>query len=590
MYLKKRNLIITDIEDIKKKFLKDGIFYILDFSSNKLRYEKYIKSKKFLLINLPPKSDVNIRNITNFKNVIKTYNIYLTKLSKQLNKVHKKDYSVSYWELVIGNWLLKFISIINIRYNSINYVKKKYNINYILLPKQNIKNLKQCSSNDSLDFSRKIKTDTWNALIYHQIITNFFNIKITKFKPSEIKKPNSDIKNKFTVIEFFKNLYYYFKFKDTGKVFLYDNNISKKFILFLKLRFLDLPIINQSLFVKIFFRESRLRRNFELSRKKNKLHRLLNYLIPLHIPRVFIEGYKTSKQLIEKTNWPSNPRVIFSSAAFFNHDFFKIWTAKKREEGKTKFITMQHGSGYFFMKDFGPEYYQKKVSDKVIAWGDQKQKKIISGFNYKSTYDRNTKHNKHGKLVFVNYEQHKHIISTGGQIEADLRHNLYYDLVNSFFTNVKTEIVNSTIIKTQIASLHKDKVFFEKLKLDYEQNKKSLLDYFHQCRVFVIGKIVSTVFLETLNYNIPTIVFFDKKAEFFNSKAKTCVRRLQMAKIAFDDPIKAAIHINRIWRDVDKWWYCKKTQREVNFFCKFFSKKTKNPVNDAFKILQKEIL
>ena len=74
MYLKKRNLITTDIEDIEKKFLKDGIFYILDFSSNPLKYQKYTKSKKFLVINLPPKSEVNISNITNFKKVIKFKN------------------------------------------------------------------------------------------------------------------------------------------------------------------------------------------------------------------------------------------------------------------------------------------------------------------------------------------------------------------------------------------------------------------------------------------------------------------------------------------------------------------------------------
>jgi putative transferase (TIGR04331 family) len=242
------------------------------------------------------------------------------------------------------------------------------------------------------------------------------------------------------------------------------------------------------------------------------------------------------------------------------------------------------------MRDFAPEYYQRKVSDKIIAWGNTSEKKIISGFNYKSINYKHSNDNSYKKLVFINYELHRHINSTGGQINAHIRHNHYYDFVTSFFTNLKTEIVKSVVIKSQNGSLHNDKYFFEKLGFDYQQNKKNITDYFKQSRVIVIGKIVSTVFLEAMRSNVPVIVFFDKESEFFNSNAKIFVKRLKYAKIVFDDPIKASLHLNTIWSNIDKWWYSKKTQKEINFFCKFFSKKTDSPVNDLFKILQKEIL
>jgi putative transferase (TIGR04331 family) len=590
MYLKKIFLITTDIEDIEKKFLNSGLFYILDFSSNPLKYDKYLKKKKFIFVKLPKKNENNINSITDFKKVIKIYKYYLNELALQLNKIHKKNYSISYWELIIGDWLLRFISIVNTRFNLINYVKKKYDVNYILLPVQKKRDLKQSSTNDSIDFVTKIKTDKWNSLLYRQIINFFFNIKIKEF--NTLSKENLRLGNKknFTFLKFLKKIYSYFKLKKIQKVFLYDNNISKKIILFLKLRFFDFPILHESLFVNLFFKENTFHRNFYFSKKKNKLYLLLNYLMPLHIPRVFIEGYKKANQIIENTNWPENPRLIFSSTTFYSHDFFKIWSAKKKEEKKIKFITMQHGSGYFFMRDFAPEYYQRKVSDKIIAWGNTSEKKIISGFNYKSINYKHSNDNSYKKLVFINYELHRHINSTGGQINAHIRHNHYYDFVTSFFTNLKTEIVKSVVIKSQNGSLHNDKYFFEKLGFDYQQNKKNITDYFKQSRVIVIGKIVSTVFLEAMRSNVPVIVFFDKESEFFNSNAKIFVKRLKYAKIVFDDPIKAALHLNTIWSNIDSWWYSKKTQKEINFFCKFFSKKTDSPVNDLFKILQKEIL
>ena len=163
MNLKKRNLIITNIEDIKKKFLNKGLFYVLDFSSNSLKYQKYEKNKKFLQIKLSPKSRRIISSITNIQNVIKIYNFYLPKLSRQLNKIHKKKYSISYWELVVGNWLMEFISIVNYQYNILNYAKKKYHINSILLPENSIRNLKNISSENTLDFTKKTQSVEWNS-------------------------------------------------------------------------------------------------------------------------------------------------------------------------------------------------------------------------------------------------------------------------------------------------------------------------------------------------------------------------------------------------------------------------------------------
>ena len=591
MNLKKRNLIIANIEDIKKKFLKEGFFYILDFSSNPLKYQKYEKNKKFLLIKLSPKSKRIISSITNIQNIIKIYNFYLPKLSRQLNKIHKKKYSISYWELVVGNWLMEFISIVNYQYNILNYAKKKYHITSILLPENSITNLKNISSENTLDFIIKTESVKWNSLLYYQIVKNFYNIKIVKCNSVRNKKLFLERKSEFIIKTLLKKILLYFRLSIKDKVYIYDRFISKKFIFFLKLKFLCFPIINNIPFINFNIKENNLIRNFKLSFKKNKLNRILDYLIPLHIPRVFLENYETVNQFLSKINLPEKPSVIFSSHSFFDDDMFKIWAAKKKEKNNSKIITMQHGSGYFFMKDFGHEYYQKKISDRIISWGGQKSKKIISGFNYKTVFNKNIRYNNYGNLIFINYELNKYRYCAyyGNQVNASIRHNFYYNSVNLFFKNISQKIVNSSIIKSEKYSDHKDKIFFEKLKINYDQNQKLITNYFKQSRVVVIGKIVSTVFLEALNYNIPTIVFFDKNAELLNFKARASVERLKKVKIIFDNPLQAAIHINKIWADVGSWWFSPQVQKEVNYFCNSFSKKTTNPINDMYQILKNEI-
>ena len=65
------------------------------------------------------------------------------------------------------------------------------------------------------------------------------------------------------------------------------------------------------------------------------------------LPKSYLENYTIYKSFVNnKTNWPNNPKVIFTSNSHFTNDPFKIWLAEK--ERKIKFIVGQHGNGYLF--------------------------------------------------------------------------------------------------------------------------------------------------------------------------------------------------------------------------------------------------
>jgi putative transferase (TIGR04331 family) len=80
----------------------------------------------------------------------------------------------------------------------------------------------------------------------------------------------------------------------------------------------------------------------------------------------------------------------------------------------------------------------------------------------------------------------------------------------------------------------------------------------------------STVYLETLNLNFPTIIFFNTNI-------------LKKVGIYFDNYKMAAKKINEVWDDVDGWWYSNSVQNAVHVFCNKFSKRAKkNIVNKLF--------
>ena len=105
---------------------------------------------------------------------------------------------------------------------------------------------------------------------------------------------------------------------------------------------------------------------------KDKFIKILNHLIPLQMPKIYLEGYSKLKSEIKKTNWPLLPKVIFTANSYSSDDFFKAWAADKVEKS-TKLIIAQHG-GHFGMTPM--ESYAKHqyiISDKWISWGWQKK-------------------------------------------------------------------------------------------------------------------------------------------------------------------------------------------------------------------------
>ena len=127
-----------------------------------------------------------------------------------------------------------------------------------------------------------------------------------------------------------------------------------------------------------------------------------------------------------------------------------------------------------------------------------------------------------------------------------------------------------------------DKRNFPNSKID--EGETDINELFKTSRV-AVSQAIQTTYLESLSLNIPTIVFTNHKSELFREDFLPYLKKLKDNKIFFDDPIKAAKHLNKNWADIDSWWKNNKTQEIVSEFTDKYIFRNKNRLQDKKNVL-----
>ena len=117
---------------------------------------------------------------------------------------------------------------------------------------------------------------------------------------------------------------------------------------------------------------------------------------------------------------------------------------------------------------------------------------------------------------------------------------------------------------------------FENLTLDSGENsmKKSISK-----NRLVVSTQNSTIMLELLAANVPTVLFWNKEHWELNSLARPYYDELRDVGILHDTPESAARHINKVWNKIDIWWTKQDTQNVRIKFCEQYAKTSDNWLN-----------
>jgi putative transferase (TIGR04331 family) len=522
------------------------------------------------------------------------YGIYLKKISLTLNTIHNKQYSQEQWRIIIGPWLYKFISIIFERRESIKNIK---NIDYIYIAQYKKEDLVPNDFNQAIALG---KTDKANNNIYGELVDNFLNYKIKYFDANQKYSENKIFSFTHLKTRILNSIYYIINllnFKKKHKKFFFIDSCLNFFTLFnIQFKLNEFPFFPKTKIILDVKTKWNMRDwtkyGWKFKEKNISFLNILNFFIPLCLPKSYLENYKYFLHESKRLGWPEKPDFIFTSeVAYDGNDLFKIWLAEKRSNYDFKLITFQHGGSIFQLKNLMPEDHQKKISDQLLTWGygEKKKNSIIPFFRpYKL---KHTLPKKKGGLLFANYTFNRYAYMCNSGFNGHPQ-NSYLEDKYLFFKNLPMRIISNTYVK-QMPTIEdkfriEDKFFadiFPEISVE-NGGKKILVDRLTRSRLCV-SPANQTVYLDTLSINFPTVVYFNFKYEQVRPSAIPYLNKLKDAGILFDNPIDAAKKINDVWDDIDLWWNQKKTQLAIKTFCNRYSRTSNNLSNEIFNFIKK---
>jgi putative transferase (TIGR04331 family) len=553
------------------------------------RFSRKAVWKDFDSITVPYHWDDNAKYQKNYKYLNEVYESLLVDFSIYLNNFHGKNYSSRYWRILIGPWLGVFIQVLYDRWTTLGVAVETCEINEcivldisrdMLVPKSNSQ------------FVHMIVEDEWNSGFYGELITRCFSkkIPIKRKVPSDLQQVNDSKSKASKKISILINIIRYAlqslapsrndKFFITSSYLPFFNEIKlqiklKQFPKFWRRIELDYP-------KKINYAT----RKWKINSDEDKFVKLAKDMALLFIPTSYLENYE---DLIYKipANWPSNPRVIFTSISWYGNEVFKAWTSEKCESGSELFIG-QHG-GHFGMTDISFfEKHQIDISDKWISWGwkEINNPKVIAGFNFKE-HNKKIVANNNGPLLLVTMTTSRYPIRMMRCTIAG-QWNLYFNEMRDFVSFLNTDIQKEILVRTSGNNYHGWdekllwKTYFPGLNLDGHNG--NIYDNMKNSRLYV-STYNATTYLESLYHNFPTIIFWNEEHWKVKKEVEHYFFILEKVGIFHKTPQSAAIKVEEIWDDIPKWWNSKEVQEARYFFCENFSKKIDHPLEHLKNIL-----
>jgi putative transferase (TIGR04331 family) len=583
----KKNCLVLDLN--QESLPKNSNAYYLGYWCLENLNNSFKNLNKFNIVNSSARETKDVNQ--DIKEVHRVYNVLISDISNYLNKIHNKNYSEKYWEIVVGPWLKIFLTIVRERYNSINLAFKKFDIDEVMLVNFNEEDF---YVHNVEDLEEKVAKNIsgWNSLLYTKIF-KILNFNCTKLEFIIKKKNILNSSKKKNIKNYLKKKFIYFLtifnfLSKKSKYFIYDSGLRVHEVIKLQLYLKQFP----SIYIKKEYPKKKInfniRKKIEIIFKKKEAQeyeKLVRSLISSLLPIDFVENFKTLENLTTKLKWPKNPQIIYTSTGYHCDEIFKLYAANKIEKG-SRYIVGQHGA-QFHKNNFIELGYDR--SHAFYSWGSFKKNKCVSLFNLKNIgLGKIEKTSKNKKIFFFMpkmsrsrkrlYDDYGQMIRDNISIEKILN-NLNDDIKSLCILKLYPNENNSNELENKILN----EIIFDKHQYLIDRTT-STLGIFKKSKL-ILNYSDGTSFLETISNDIPTIIFL-RDLNWIADDSKKDYEKLLEGKILFHDEKLMSKHINTIYNDIESWWNDPEIKKiRINFKHKYSQK----PPTNALKILSTKI-
>lgn len=540
---------------------------------------------------------------------------FIDKLGKALNVIHNEKYTSVYWRTMLATWMEYFCRNIYRKYLELKYARSLLGDNICVVAYET-DGFDLCRNN--LEQSILNLFDIKYNMCLYFILAEFMNFKLefvsqdcfglnNRQEKSIIRKNGIKSKIGKCILDPKKYLKIIMAYI-LNKYFLYNKNklLNKKnkivyripywcgsddvintFLMYYKSKGKIIPFNVDNNKYDAFCVDTKKRELLErilYQETDDEFSGYLNKLLVYCLPMIFLERYELIKKRIDTL---PRPYRLFGITPLTTCEEFTFFAALWQERG-VEFLNEQHGIDYGIT--IPPSGYQEmKLSTKFFSWGSSNKINNIypmCAFKYGTNF---VKLNKNRKVVL-------YACTDYGLFDIHELSSRYYHYISNIIKLTQLlslEVSNNYVLRPRNSANDNwdfDNVIKKHIpEVKIDSGERLFAELLPSVKIFVCDNM-STCILQALANNIPTILVLYKEeiGSFLSEEFEDILKKMKNVKMAFDNPIDAAKHINAIYNAVDSWWYSKSVQTVKEEFCNKYARTSNNWLNEWVELLLKE--
>lgn len=506
----------------------------------------------------------------------------LEELSSTLNQLHGVNEEIRYWRLLLGFWLNIYTSVIFDRWSSLQQARKFSQRWQVKVPQRDAKVL---AAKDTAEFIRlATESNDWNHALFALLATYIPGIELTPSVSEQpiakIQAPNAGIKKSAgkVVKDAIRTAVGSLKAKD--QYFLISTSLSINSLLALELDLGQIPLKHYPFdtFVNAEFDATKRQWGEAATENHKEFDSIARKLLPIFIPRIFLEGFSELNAQAKRVPWAKSPKVIFTSNLHFGDDLFKAWSAQKIANGSRLVIGEHGGMGVGLFN--GTHAYELAIADCYLStgWRDSSNHRIvpIGQFRTQNTVQPNLS----GKALMVCGNMPRFALDIRSMTLSSQMLDYFGDqflFIESLPERIRQRIL-VRLYPSDYGWRQKERWLERCPETVFDDGARPMLETAGNCRLF-IGTYNATTYIEALSVNFPTVIFWNPKHWEIKPESQPYFDRLKDSGIFHETPQSAAYHISNIWDDVSAWWARTDVQCARRSFCDNYAAPADNIVD-----------
>lgn len=522
------------------------------------------------------------------------YGKIVPELSSALNSIHNVSYPVAYWQVLLGPWLLRFISVLYDKYIRIEHALKAFpDFSTHVIPRE------RCNlvSFDSYDFlPHKVNEDHYNlalcSVILYDLCPDNIVIKEYEYKAkAQVHIVKYGWKNRlFKTLMSSLGVFYKSPFLLCDMFHLVPSDVF-----LLKLKGL-LKVFHYGSFEPLqknnFLKHDHSNKNrdlIRLNRDGDRFQSLLCRMLPDAIPMSYVEHYDVYKDSVRNIKNKDSVKIIGSTTGWYSNERLKFFAAE-RMLSNAKLVYFQHGGGHGMLKSVLNEAIHLE-KDIFYTWGWSREK-------YSSVKPLPNPHL--SRLRDAHSPRVDRILFAGTSMP---RYNYQFDTA-LMSDDMPKYLEDKKIFFMNLGDKEKNKILYRPYPFKYEWKeeelirkispntrfalKGSLVSWMKKARLVVIDN-PHTSFIEALAINVPSVFYWDHGVFLMKDEAEPYFDILREAGILYRDPVDAANKVTEVFKNTSEWWHTEKIQKARCIFLERFGYSRKDWMSHWIKEMKEAV-